>query len=338
MATIGTKATYLDFASRMDPDNRISAVIELLTKTNEILGDMFVKEGNLPTGHKSTIRTGLPGVTWRLLNYGVQPTKSLTSQVTDTVGMLEAYAQVDKDLAELNGNTAAWRTSEDSAFLEAMNQEMATTLFYGNQNTNPERFTGLMPRYPQFGAYNKAITAYNCVAAHAGANAVQTSMWLVVWGDQTVHGLFPKGSTSAGFSQEDKGQQTLTDDQTPAGLFEGYRTHYQWKLGLTVKDWRYAVRICNIDTVLMSTTVVDVVTAMTKAYYRIPSFGMGRAVFYCNSFVAEWLTIKAMAKTNTALTYREGAGEDAKPVTSFMGIPIKRVDALLNTEALVLTI
>jgi len=336
MATHGTTVvTYLDIMSRSDTDGKISGIIELASRTNEILQDMHVIEGNLPTGHKTTIRTGLPTVTWRLLNYGVQPSKSVTSQITDTCGMLEAYNQVDKALADLNGNSAAWRLSEAQATIEAINQSMATTVFYGNQATNPERFTGLMPRYPQFGANNAAITAYNCVACHAGANAVQTSVWLIVWGPNTVHGIYPKGSKSGGVSHEDKGQVTLSDDQTPAGLYEGYRDHFKWDLGLTVRDWRYAVRVCNIDTVLMSTTVVDLYTALAKAYYRIPSFAMGRAAWYCNNFVMQWLQIKAATNTNTALKYEEIGG---KPVTSFMGIPFRRCDAILNTEALVVTI
>ncbi len=335
MPTIGTKVTYLDIASRLGPDNKIGAVIELMKRTNTILEDMYVVEGNLPTGHKSIIRTGLPTATWRLLNYGVQPSKSITSQITDSCGMLESYAEVDKALADLNGNEAAFRLQEDASFLESMNQTMAHTLFYGNQNTNPALFTGLMPRYPQFGAEDPAITAYNCVAAHAGANAVQTSMWLVVWGPGTAHGIYPKGSEAGGFHRKDHGEVTLMDDQTPAGRYQGYRTHYKWDLGLTVRDWRYAVRVCNIDTVLMSATVVDLFLAMTKAYYRIPAFGNGTAVFYCNNFVLQYLQIQAIAKTNLALKYEEVGG---KPVTSYMGIPIKRCDAIINTEALVLTI
>jgi hypothetical protein len=51
-------------------------IIEMLSQTNEIMIDMLVIEGNLPTGHKSTVRTGLPTATWRLLNYGIVPTKS----------------------------------------------------------------------------------------------------------------------------------------------------------------------------------------------------------------------------------------------------------------------
>jgi hypothetical protein len=335
MATIGTPVTYLDIASRLGPDNKVSAIIELMKRTNGILDDMVVVEGNLPTGHKTTIRTGLPTATWRLLNYGVVPTKSITSQITDTCGMLEAYAEVDKALADLNGNTAAFRLSEDAAFLEGMNNQMATALFYGNQATNPEQITGLMPRYPQFGANTDSITAYNCVACHAGANAVQTSIWLVVWGENTVHAIVPKGSSTGGFQHQDLGEVTLNDDQTIPGRFQGYRTHYKWELGLTVRDWRYAVRICNVDTVLLSSTVVDLFAAMTKAYYRIPSFGMGTPVFYANNLVLQYLQLSAAVKANLALNYTEVGG---RPVTSFMGIPIKRCDALLNTEALVLTI
>lgn len=138
------RPTLLDVASRTE-DLKIGAIAELLTENNEILSDMVVKEGNLPTGNKTTVRTGLPQATWRLLNYGVQPSKSKTAQITDTCGMLEAYAEVDKALADLNGNTNTFRLSEDMAFLEAMNQEMAKTLFYGDTSIDPEKFVGLAP-------------------------------------------------------------------------------------------------------------------------------------------------------------------------------------------------
>ena len=108
---------------------------------------LLVVEGNLPTGHKTTIRTGLPQATWRLLNAGVPNAKSSTAQIVDTCGNLETYAVIDKDIADLNGNTAEFRLSEVKAFLEGMSQQVASTIIYGNQHTNPERFTGLAPRY-----------------------------------------------------------------------------------------------------------------------------------------------------------------------------------------------
>ena len=89
MATLSTTAlTYADWAKRMGDDYRIAAIIELLSQTNEILDDMLVVEGNLPTGHKTTVRTGLPQATWRLLNQGVPNAKSTTAQIVDTCGNL----------------------------------------------------------------------------------------------------------------------------------------------------------------------------------------------------------------------------------------------------------
>src|SRR3546814_7438751 len=76
-------------------------------------------EGNLTTGHRATIRTGLPTATWRKLNAGIPTSKSRTNQVDATCGMLEARGAVDKELARLNGNTASFRASENIAFLRS---------------------------------------------------------------------------------------------------------------------------------------------------------------------------------------------------------------------------
>src|SRR6266853_6613700 len=181
MAIIGTTAiTYADWAKRLDDGYHVATIIELLSQTNEILDDMMVVEGNLPTGHKTTVRTGLPQATWRLLNAGVPNAKSTTAQITDTCGNLETYAVIDKDIADLNGNTAEFRLSEVMAFLEGMSQQVAATLIYGNQAVNPERFTGLAPRYSTLSTTNSQ-TANNVLNAQ-GAGSTNTSMWINVWG------------------------------------------------------------------------------------------------------------------------------------------------------------
>jgi hypothetical protein len=242
MATLSaTNPTLLDLAKRLDPNGKIDAIAELLSQTNEVLEDMTWVEGNLPTGHRSTIRTGLPTPTWRKLYGGVQPQRSTTVQVTDSCGMLEAYAEVDKALADLAGNTDAFRLSEDRAFIEGMNQKFASTLFYGNETTEPEAFTGLAPRFNSLSAAN----AENIIVG-GGSGADNNSIWLVVWGPNTVHGIIPKGS-KAGLQVEDKGQVTIENVDGASGRMEGYRTHYRWDCGLTVRDWRYIVRIPNID-------------------------------------------------------------------------------------------
>ena len=195
MATLASSAlTINEWAARLDPDGKSAAVIELLGQTNEMLTDMLWMQCNDGTNHKTTVRTGLPAATWRLLNYGVQKSKGTTAQVKDATGMLEAYSEIDKDLADLNGNSAEFRLGEDMAFIESMNQSMQFTVLYGSTAANPERFTGLAPRFSAISAGQSGTinTGLNIIDA-GGSGSTNTSIWLVGWGQNAVHGLFPQG-------------------------------------------------------------------------------------------------------------------------------------------------
>lgn len=323
MASYSQAVTLADIAKRLEPGGKVDKIVEMLSQTNEVLEDMLFVEGNLPTGHKSTIRTGLPAVAWRLLNYGVQPDKSTTVQVTDTCGMLESYAEIDKALADLNGNTAAFRLSEDRAFLEAMNREMAATLFYGDTSQNPERFLGLSARYSTSDA-SAAENALNVLDAGGASSGARTSIWLVAWGENTVHGIYPKGS-KAGFQHKDLGEVTLND--ADGGMYQGYRTHYKWDIGLTVRDWRYAVRIANIDSGALGG--VPLMDLMIEAAELLPSKNLGRPVFYMNRKVRTALRMQMLKKSNLYLSWAEAAG---KPVLSLDEIPVRHCDAIINGE------
>lgn len=328
MATLSTlNPTLADVASRMTDGGGIDPqIVEILNETNEILDDMTVIEANGVGEHKTTVRSGLPAGTWRKLNYGVQPEKSRTVQVKDSLGMLETYAEIDKALADLNGNSAAWRLSEDRAFIEGMNQNLSTTLFYGDSSIDGEKFMGLTPRYNSLSAEN----AINIIDA-GGTGSDNASIWLVVWGPNTVHSIYPKGS-KAGLAQRDLGEHTLTDAN--GGKYQGYRTHYKWDMGLVLRDWRYAVRIANIDVSDLTKNAsagADLIDLMTQAIELIPNLGMGRPVFYMprklRSFLRRQITNKVAAST---LTMDEVAG---KKVVAFDGVPCRRTDALLLTEA-----
>lgn len=330
MSTLATtRPTLLDLTKRLDPNGKIDTIAEMLTQTNEILEDMVWIEGNLPTGHRTTVRTGLPEATWRKLYGGVQPSKSRTAQITDSCGMLEAYAEVDKALADLNGNTAAFRMSEDRAHVEGMNQTFASTLFYGNESTQPEAFTGFAPRFNDQAAENGSNIITSAATPDGSDNA---SIYLVVWGANTVHGIYPKGSM-AGLKMEDKGQVTIENVDGAGGRMEAYRSHYRWDCGLSVRDWRYVVRI-NLDledVVANGTTGPVLDSLMRKALRRVPSLSMGRPAFYCNRDVLEALDEQSANKTTLAFKTVEDA--QGRLVSRFLGVPIRRCDALLSTEA-----
>lgn len=332
MSTLGANClTLIDWAKRLDPDGKTPKIVELLSQTNEVLDDMKFMEGNLPTGHRTTVRTGLPAVAWRLLNQGVQPSKSTTAQIDEACGMLEAWAEVDKDLADLNGNTNAFRLSESQAFVEAMNQEMASTLFYGNSSTAPEEFTGLSARYSSLSAAN----AQNIVdGGSAGGQTDNSSIWLVVWGPQSIFGIFPKGS-KAGLQHEDLGTVTVETTAGVAGTrMRAYQDRWQWKVGVALRDWRYVVRCPNIDigNLITKTSAADLTDKMIKMMHRIPNIKAGSAAFYMNRTVFQELDIQRRddVVSGGGLTYSNVNGEAQY---SFRGIPVRIVDALVENES-----
>jgi hypothetical protein len=329
MAT-GVYPTLVDVLNAMDPDGSIAAVAEVLSQTNEVLQDMPFFEGNLPTGHRSVVRTGLGTAVWRKLYGGVPASKGTRTPVVDACGMLEARNEIDKDEAELNGNTAAFRLDEASVQVETMNQGMATALFYGDTTVNPEQFHGLAPRYNTLPTALVPISQN--VLSGSGAGADNTSVWFIVWGKQTVFGAFPKGS-KGGLIHQDLGEIDAFDSN--GDRYRAYSDRWQWKNTVVVKDWRYAVRICNIDTsdlVAENVAAADLIKLMIKAKHRIPFLTMGRPVIYCNRTVREMLDIQALSKSTNALSIREAAGQFS---TNFLGIPIKTCDAITNAETVV---
>lgn len=339
--------TLLDVAKRTDPDGKIAAIAELLSEMNPILADAVWKEGNLPIGERCTVRTGLPSSYWRLLNQAVPASTSKTAQVDEGCGMLEAWGIVDKDLAELNGNTAAFRLSEAIAQMEGMNQTMATAMFYGNASTNPEQFNGLDVRFNSTAAANKN----NLVLAGDGSAAVNQDIWLVVWSPNTAYCIYPKGS-KAGITHQDLGEQTIYTTSNVAGgaatgQYRAYQDHWQWKCGLVVKDWRYVARVCNINVTALhsNSSAADINRCMVSATHRIWNLNAGRAAWYMSRTLAEHMDLQSRAGVSgSPLVAMNGSFGTQQPggnsqlesfqgerVLSFRGIPIRVCDTIVTS-------
>lgn len=326
MAVLASKyPTFADLASRMDQDGRIVSVIEVLQQTNPILTDMRFVECNKEDGYLTSVRTGLPEPTWRKLYGGVQPSKSQTATVIDTCGNLEAYAETDKDLVDINGNSAQFRASEDAAFLQAMNNAMAETLIYGDTAKNPERFLGFAARYSSLKAKNGRM-----IVDGGGTGTGNTSVWFVSWG-AGVTGIYPKGS-QAGLKAEDLGQVTIT--KPDGSLYEALRTHFKWSIGLSVRDWRAVARVANIkvdDLKSLSNTAANqaLIYKLIDAKNALDPQYRSSAVMYCNRDVTTALEKMALDKSCNALSITEAAGQFE---TRFFGIPVRTCDAISSNE------
>lgn len=306
-------------------DTATAAVIELMNQTNDILSDIPWIEANETGGHKTVIRTGLPEVYWRRLYRGTPPSKSQKTQVTEVCGMLEARSEIDAKLLELYGEKkGAFRMSEGLAFTESMRQKVAETLFYGNNTLRPDEFNGFSLRYP-------AKQAPNVIDA-GGTGSKNTSMYLIAWGDNTVHGIYPKYS-KGGLAHKELGEQTVTDEN--GNKFEAVVDKYGWDCGLAVRDWRAVVRIANIDTEKLSLGVgeagfIDFKKFLVQAKNKMPAHMRAKAVWYCNSDVLTALENQASDPKGVHLTY--GQYFNSESVAAIFGRPVRQCDVLLSTE------
>ncbi len=332
MATIGNSfLNLIDLYKRTDPSTRaITPVIEALHTLNPFMQDAVAIEANQGTKHLSTIRTGLPAVTWGKLYQGIPQSKSTTQQVEDTTGFVEGLSFVDNRLLEIAKNPAAVRMSEAQSFLESIAQEVQTNIFYSDSASTPERFKGLGARYNTL--------SNTQVVDGGGTGSDNMSVWFVTHGERQTALIYPEG-TKAGITRTDKGEQRVTDDLGNAyyGKEEEFRQH----IGVTVGDWRYNARIANIDVSDLMAGTVDPYALLLKAYWKLQGrrnskvdnggmISQGRTVIYANRDFLQALDKATTNANKVELKPDEVAG---KEVLTYRGMVIREVDALINSEA-----
>jgi len=347
MATLGQTTyswpTLLDVAKRTDPNGQIPQIAEILSQYHMIMDMLPYVEGNLPTGQQHTVRNSLPTPTFRLLNQGVTPAKSTTGQIVDTCALLESRSHVDVEVANLNGNTAAFRMSEALAFIQGMTNTIASTLITGDVSVDPERFNGLQSRYFSLGS---TYTTSSQLLDAGGTGSDNTSIWLLGLGPNSVFMTYPKGS-QVGLEHMDRGIQTVADANNSGTYFEAYVDVWKWKCGLAIKDYRNVVRVCNVDVSNLATfgdsspTNANILKYMSLAIDNLPPDHKAmKPVFLMSKNTLSALRYLALTQANVNLTvqqwYNESVPRHMNPVF-FQGIPCLRMDGITSTEARITT-
>ncbi len=342
MSTLSTRNPTLIDHARAFNDGKILKVANVLQEYNDILDDIVWKEANQATGHVMAIQTSKPTPYFRQLNQGIVPQKSTSGQISEGIAIMENRNQIDVDLADLNGATAEFRMTQDKPMMEGFADELADTLIYGDASTSPEEFNGLASRYFTLGT---TYTTSAQVIDGGGTGSDNTSIWLVGWGDDKVYGIYPKGA-KAGLDVQDLGIQQVTTDATTGARMQAYETVMKWKCGLAVQDYRYVVRICNIDVSNLLTASdssdnsANILKLMIRALGKIPPRAGVRPVFYMNETVQTMLAVKLLDKSNVWLSMGEIKGSPIhRPngTLMFQGVPCRRIDSITSTEAQITT-
>jgi hypothetical protein len=333
MAILSNKyPTLLDLA--LSPDAGSSGdVINMMIQSNPILEDAMALPSNHGTFHETTVKTGLPSVTWGKLYKGIPASKGTMQTVKDTMGFVNSAAEVDTryvDIFEKAEDKASARADMAQDHLEAMAQEAATAIFYHDSAINPDRPTGFAPRFNSLAAENGKQ-----IIDGGGSGAGLTSVWMITWDRSASHLIYPK-KHHAGLERKDRGEINKTDAN--GDTYFVYREEFVWHFGLSVRNWQYVSRIANIDTDLLTTNAAtgpNIVNLLTEAYYAHKGRRMskGKTFIYMNTALVKYLDYQARLapNQNLFLTF-DKVGVNAKEVLHFRGIPLRETDALLSSE------
>ena len=332
MSVLGTQAlTLSDYKKRINPDGTTAFIIEALEKVNPITQDARWKEGNLPTGNVTTIRTSLPTPSIRKINRGIKRSKSTTKQVQDTCIILEDRSSVDIELLALQKDKEGFRRSEDAAFVQGFADVVAANMFYGSTDDNPDTFNGLSVRYNTLIDRGNGTAGHQVISAGTAGTNTNTSIYIVGWGTQATCGIYPKNS-AMGLQHRDLGEQTVTDSE--GREYQALQSLFTWKAGLAVQNIRANALVRNIDVTKLKTAANKqaIIEAIVQAKNRIQGLDRGdkQMAMYVSPSIYDMLELWLMDKNNVHITRQEMMGQ--MPQLFFTGLPVKKCEAISEQE------
>ncbi len=332
MGVLGTQAlTLSDYKKRINPDGSVAFIIEALESVNPITQDAVWKEGNLPTGNVTTIRTSLPTPSIRKINRGIKRSKSTTKQVQDTCIILEDRSSVDIELLALQKDKEGFRRSEDAAFIQGFADVVASNMFYGDTDDNADTFNGLSVRYNTLTDGGNGTPGHQVISAGTAGSNTNTSIYIVGWGTQATCGIYPKNSVM-GLQHRDLGEKTVQD--ADGHEYQALQSLFTWKAGLAVQNIRANAMVRNIDTTKLTTAANQkaVIEAIVKAKNRIQGLDRGdkQVAMYVSPSVYDMIELWLTDKNNVHVTRQELMGQ--MPQLFFTGIPVKKCDAITDKE------
>lgn len=333
MSIFGSEAlTLSDLKKRLNPDGSVAFIVEALEQSNPILKDIQWIEGNLKTGNVTTVRTMLPTPSIRMINRGVRRGKSRTKQVQDTCMILEDRSVVDVELLALQKDKERFRASEDAAFVQGFSNYVAEQTFYGDTATEPGTFNGISVRYNEYGG-KRGETGYQVISAGTPGSGTNTTAYFIGWGAKHTVGIYPEG-TIAGLKMRDLGEQTVTDADNLE--YQALATLFTWKCGLAVQNIRSNALLRNINvanlTSLTAAQKLDLMNNLTYTKNRIQNLESGdkKVVLYVSQSLYDFFETYMNDKNNVFVTQQTLA--NAMPQLFFKGIPVKKCDAISETE------
>lgn len=318
MATVAVQnmLTMVELAKNIAPNGQLHKVAEILRRVNYIWDDIPWFEANDVFSHVTAQEFSEPAGELRTLNDGVGTEDVQTVNIRDVLCMLETYCDSDIALVNAAPNPTAFRNGRARRFIRGISKTFISNLFYGNNSTNSKSFNGAAVRL-------NALSDVNVIGG-GGTGSDLTSVYVMQFGEGKAWCGFPRGS-GLGVEHRDLGEVTAI---TAAGKkFQAYRDWFKVHGGLVVENIKCIGRYCNIETTGTTNTfdedyLIELMNLMEDDW--------AGAGIYVNQTVMTQMEIRVKDKTNVNYAYADGLAPG--PVLTFKGVPVRKCEAILNTE------
>lgn len=298
-----------------------SKVIGELGRVNDFLDEVPW----LPTTHGSYNKAfqarSLGKGAFSKTNGAVSVIASAGDEAVEPVKLYEGDSQVDERVLKGVQDPYKVRDSQDAMNLEGMTQDWLYNLIYSTPGANPDAFKGLMARRPSLGK--------TCIGFGGTASGALSSGYLFEFGPSGFYLGYPEGSGTPGFNNDDRGRWYVPAPSGGGNMWAWVR-HYEIWGAIIQRDERAMIRLANLNP---AGGTGDFTSApFLKAKRTLPSQGRNAVAFFTRN-VAARLDEYAFSKANVFYTVGEIANYG--PVTRIGGIPVRVMEALLETEATV---
>lgn len=331
MATVQNNALGIVEIAKRTNNGVVQTISECMSRVDEVLMDLPFVPCNQVSAFVHTRRTSIPSGTWRIAGTGAGTETSHTRQITESVGTIESWAEVDELVVKkMLGDKQAFLETEYRAFIEGLGQTITTALVSGDTQTNPEQFDGLLIRLNTLGTYVKGC---------GGSGSDTTSIYGIQWGAGMAHAIYEPGIAMPGVNapvgMDNKGVQTVEDgSSTTPTRRDVYQAKFQASVGLAIWDDRNVFRLTNIEDDVSGANIVepDLLVQLMRQGKKVAGTGFPQWTLYAHQITLTQLDVLAMDKGNALYSIGSLWGE---PTTDFRGAPMRQLDAIGITETVV---
>lgn len=315
--------------SKLSKNNQVVNMANVLSEDNPILEDMPIVPANEILGFTGVRESSLPTPQIIKVGDGWDASKAEWDSFSETISMFKDRIDIPRDALRIQPNPAQKRQIIRGRHIEGFGQGVVNHLLYGSSTADPEKFDGFDVRYSVPDATNPINPTNGDYGVYdmGGTGSDTSSIWLIQWAPDKVAGISPLNDPHMGLRFEDKGLQYVTAEN--AKEREDFRDELEWDLGLKVEDYRAVSRIRNIESAL---SAIDS-DLWKKIIEARNNFKGSEAVWmYVNGKIFTHLDIMTADKQNVHLSSDNPYN---RPLLMFRDMPVRKLDALLETETAV---